>query len=166
MALNPRGLVIAAEAYTLNRELIDNRLDELDQIVAVRMAQGADIPAHEYLKMEREWHALRANAMTQLADVDALICPTVMIPPKPVAEVGRNMETYSHHNLQCLRNTAIGNILNLSAVTVPCGFTAEGLPVGLMIYGKSFDEAMVLRIGHAFQRATDWHTRMPALDWM
>ena len=166
MALNPRGLVIAAEAYTLNRELIDNRLEELDQIVAIRMAQGADIPAHEYLKMEREWHGLRASAMTQLADVDALICPTVMIPPKPVAEVARNMETYSRHNLQCLRNTAIGNILNLCAVTVPCGFTAAGLPVGLMIYGKSFDEAMVLRIGHAFQRATDWHTRMPALDWM
>jgi len=165
IALNPRGLVIAAEAYTLNRELIDNRFDELDQIVAIRMAQGADIPAHEYLKMEREWHALRASAMTQLADVDALICPTVMIPPKPVAEVARNMETYSHRNLQCLRNTAIGNILNLCAVTVPCGFTAEGLPVGLMIYGKSFDEAMVLRIGNAFQRATDWHSQTPALDW-
>ena len=166
IALNPRGLVIAAEAYTLNRELIDNRLDELDQIVALRMAKGAEIPAHEYLKMEREWHVLRASAMTQLVDVDALLCPTVMIPSTPVAEVTKDMEKYSQRNLQCLRNTAIGNILNLCAVTVPCGFTAAGLPVGLMIYGKAFDEAMVLRIGTAFQRATDWHTRMPALDWI
>ena len=166
ISLNPRGLVIAAEAYILNRELIDNRIDELDQIVALRMAQGADIPAHEYLKMEREWHGLRASAMTQLADVDALICPTVMIPSTPVAEAMQDMETYFRRNLQCLRNTAIGNILDLCAVTVPCGFTADGLPVGLMIYGKSFDEATVLRIGTAFQRATDWHTRMPVLDWM
>jgi aspartyl-tRNA(Asn)/glutamyl-tRNA(Gln) amidotransferase subunit A len=166
MDLNPGGLVIAAEAYMLNRELLDNRFDELDPVVAIRMAKGADVPAHEYLKRERNWHGLRASAMTQLADVDALLCPTVMIPPTPVAEVTQNMEAYSRRNLQCLRNTAIGNILNLCAVTVPCGFTSSGLPVGLMIYGKSFDEAMVLRIGHAFQRATDWNTRMPALDWV
>jgi aspartyl-tRNA(Asn)/glutamyl-tRNA(Gln) amidotransferase subunit A len=166
MALNPRGLVIAAEAYTLNRELIDNRIEELDQIVALRMAKGAEIPAHEYLRMERDWHALRASAMTQFADVDALLCPTVMIASTPVADAMQDMDAYTRRNLQCLRNTAIGNVLNLCAVTVPCGFTAAGLPVGLMIYARSFDEAMVLRIGHAYQRATDWHTRMPTLDWM
>lgn len=166
MELNPKGLVIAAEAYTLNRELLDTRFDELDPIVACRMIKGADIPAHEYLKVEREWHVLRASAMEQLADVDALLCPTVMIPPTPVAEVAKDMEKYSRRNVQCLRNTAIGNILNLCAVTVPCGFTAAGLPVGLMIYGKSFDEAMVLRVGNAFQKASDWHSRIPALDWV
>lgn len=164
--LNPRGLVIAAEAYTLNRELLDNHFDELDPVVAFRMIKGAEIPAHEYLRLQLEIRDLRASAMKQLADVDALLCPTVMIPPTPVAEVTQDMERYGQRNLQCLRNTSIGNILNLSAVTVPCGFTKAGLPVGLMIYGKSFDEAMVLRIGHAFQRATDWHARTPALDWV
>jgi len=164
--LNPGGLVIAAEAYTLNRDLLDSRFDELDPVVAHRMIKGAQTPAHEYLRVELEWRALRASAMRQLADVDALLCPTVMIPATPVAEVAQDMSRYSERNLQCLRNTAIGNILNLCAVTVPCGFTRAGLPVGLMIYGKSFDEATVLRIGHAFQQATDWHLRNPALDWV
>ena len=166
MELNPKGLVIAAEAYTLNRELLDTRFDELDPVVAFRMIKGAEIPAHEYLKVEREWHVLRASAIDQLADVDAMLCPTVMIPPTPVAEVTQDMEKYSQRNLQCLRNTAIGNVLNLCAVTVPCGLTEAGLPVGLMIYGKSFDEAMVLRIGNAVQMASDWHSRTPALDWL
>lgn len=166
MELNPGGLIIAAEGYTLNRELIDNHFDELDPVVAFRMVKGAEIPAHEYLKTERKWHALRASTMTRLADVDALLCPTVMIASTPVAEVTQDMKKYGQRNLQCLRNTAIGNILNLCAVTVPCGFTAAGLPVGLMIYGKSFDESMVLRIGNAFQHASDWHSRTPALDWM
>jgi Asp-tRNA(Asn)/Glu-tRNA(Gln) amidotransferase A subunit family amidase len=101
-----------------------------------------------------------------LADVDALLCPTVMIPAQPVTGVAEDIERYSRTNLQCLRNTAIGNILNLSAVTVPCGFTKAGLPVGLMIYGKSFGEETVLRVARAFQNATDWHTRHPSLDWI
>lgn len=164
--LNPRGLVISAEAYTLNRELLDKRFDELDPVVAHRMIKGADTPAHEYLRTALEWRALRADAMRQLADVDALLCPTVMIPAAPVAEVTQDMDRYSERNLQCLRNTSIGNTLNLCAVTVPCGFTRTGLPVGLMIYGKSFDEAKVLRIGHAYQQVTDWHARTPALDWV
>ncbi len=164
--LNPRGLVIAAEAYTLNRNLLDNRFNELDPVVAHRMIKGAEIPAHEYLRTELAWRALRASAMRELADVDALLCPTVMIPATPVAEAVGDMESYSKRNLQCLRNTAIGNILNLCAVTVPCGFTRAGLPVGLMIYGKSFDEATVLRAGHAFQTATEWHLRQPMLDWL
>ena len=104
--------------------------------------------------------------MTQLANIDALLCPTVMIPATPVAEVARDIDRYSKRNVQCLRNTSVGNILNLCAVTVPCGITSDGLPVGLMIYGKSFDEAMVLRIARAYQKATDWHMRHPKLDWI
>ncbi len=166
LELNPRGLVIAAEAYTLNRELLDNRFDELDPVVAHRMIKGAETPAHEYLRIEMQWQSLRVSTAKMLADIDALLCPTVMITAVPVAELVQNMECYSKRNLQCLRNTAIGNILNLCAVTVPCGFTKAGLPVGLMIYGKSFDEATVLRIAHAFQCVTDWHAKTPKLDWL
>ena len=109
---------------------------------------------------------MRASANARLADVDSVLCPTVMIPAQPVAGIAQDTEKYSAVNLQCLRNTAIGNILNLCAVTVPCGFTKQGLPVGLMIYGKSFDEELVLRIAHAFQGVTDWHKRKPDIDWV
>ena len=80
-------------------------------------------------------------------------------------EADRDEEIYSAVNLSCLRNTAIGNILDLCGLSVPCGFTDSGLPIGLMIYAKPFDEATVLRVGHAFQQATDWHRQTPDLGW-
>ena len=162
--LNPGGLVIAAEAYDVNRELVDTRFDELDPIVAFRVVKGRDIPAHEYIATVRAWEELRARTVESLDGIDGLLCPTVMIPPVPVADALATTDTYAERNLQALRNTSIGNILGLCGLSVPCGFTGRGLPVGLMIYGKPFDEARVLRIGHAFQQSTDWHRRHPTLD--
>ena len=164
LRLNPRGLVIAAEAYAVNGHLLESSFDDLDPVAALRVRKGRDVPAYEYLAMVRRWEELRAHTVAALADVDALLCPTVMIPPMPVADVMANTETYAVRNLQTLRNTAIGNILGLCGLSVPCGFTSRELPVGLMIYGKPFDEAGVLRIGHAWQQSTDWHRRRPALD--
>lgn len=161
--LNPRGLIIAAEAYTLNRRFLDEHFDELDPVVAHRMIKGRDVPAHEYLRTTLEWKRVRADAAHAMRDIDALLCPSTMVPALPIGEVDSSIETYADANMKCLRNSSIGNILDLCGLSVPCGFTDAGLPVGLMIYGKAFDEARVLRIGHAFQQATDWHTRTPPL---
>jgi aspartyl-tRNA(Asn)/glutamyl-tRNA(Gln) amidotransferase subunit A len=62
------------------------------------------------------------------------------------------------------RNSGIGNILNLCAVSLPCGFTAGGLPLSLQIYAKPFREDMALRVAYAYEKATDWHKRRPDLD--
>jgi aspartyl-tRNA(Asn)/glutamyl-tRNA(Gln) amidotransferase subunit A len=75
------------------------------------------------------------------------------------------MAVYSRKNVMYLRNTAIGNILDLCGLSVPCGLTGDGLPIGLMIYGRPFNEDMVLRIGHAYQQASEWHSQHPSLKW-
>ena len=159
--LNPRGLVIAAEAYSVNRHFLEAHFDELDPVVAHRMIKGGEISAADYIATTRAWRRLRAQAMEQMRDVDALLCPTTMIAARPVAAVDAGIESYAEANLACLRNTAIGNILGLCAVSVPCGRTADGLPIGLMIYTHPFREDVALRVGHAFQRATDWHLQTP-----
>ncbi len=64
------------------------------------------------------------------------------------------------------RNTNFGNLLGLCAVSLPCGFTVEGLPIGLMIYAKPFREEMALRVAQAYEQATDWHRRRPDLTWI
>ena len=166
LRLNPRGLVIAAEAYDVNRHLVDGHFDDLDPIVAFRIVKGRDIPAHEYLATVRAWETLRAETVAALDGIDGLLCPTVMVPPVPVENTLTSTDTYAERNLQALRNTSIGNILGLCGLSVPCGLTSRGLPIGLMIYGKPFDEAAVLRIGHAYQQSTDWHRHHPALDWI
>ena len=76
------------------------------------------------------------------------------------------MEMYTEHNLQYLRNTAIDHVLNLCGLSVPCGFTSQGLLISLTIYDKPFQEDLILRIGYTFEQATDWHRRTPDLSWV
>jgi aspartyl-tRNA(Asn)/glutamyl-tRNA(Gln) amidotransferase subunit A len=164
--LNSKGLIIAAEAYTLNQKWLEEHFDRLDPIVAHRMIKGKDVEAVEYLQNNIAWKNLRTNAIKSLRNVDALLVPTTAIPALPTAEVDADMDIYSKRNLSYLRNTAIGNVLNMCGLSVPCGFTKLGLPIGLMIYAKPFEENIVLRAGYAFQEVTDWHRRMPDLSWV
>lgn len=165
LALNRGGLVIAGEAYSLNRRLIDEHLDELDPVVAFRMAKGRDVSASAYLETVCSWNALRSRALERFREVDIVLCPATMIPARPLADAQAGIEQYSALNLAYLRNTAIGNILNLCGLSVPCGFTSAGLPIGLMLYARPFGEQLLLAAGAAWQQATDFHTRHPALDW-
>lgn len=166
LALNPRGLVIAAEAYTIHRDRLAQHADAFDPIVGQRMIQGKDIPAHEYLSTSQAWTELRASVRRTLQDIDALLVPTTMLPSLPVDQVDADMRTYSQRNIQYLRNTAIGNILDLCGLSIPCGFTHNGLPIGLMIYAKPFHEALLLRIGYAYEQATLAHRKAPDLSWI
>jgi aspartyl-tRNA(Asn)/glutamyl-tRNA(Gln) amidotransferase subunit A len=165
MAEQRRALMVAAEALTVNGHLLDKHLDALDPIVTSRMGMGRTFPATDYVAVLRQWAALRRRVLRTLADVDALIVPATMIPARPVSVIDATPESYSEHNGKYLRNTALGNTLNLCAVNLPCGFSAEGLPIGLMIYAKPFDEAMALRVAWAYEQATDWKTRRPDLTW-
>ena len=164
--LNAKGLIIAAEAYMLNKKWLEDHFNRLDPIVAHRMIKGKAVETGEYLQSNLAWRNLRAKAINTLMDVDAVIVPTTAIPALPTAEVDADIETYSERNLSYLRNTAIGNVLNMCGLSLPCGFTKQGLPIGLMIYAKPFQENVVLRAGYAFQQATDWHQRRPDLAWV
>jgi len=163
--LNPGAVIIASEGYTLNKKWLEEHFDQLDPVVAHRMIKGKEISAGQYLNTYYRAMQLRAKAGNTLADIDALLVPTTPDPAKPLAEIDTTMENYLAHNIRYLRNTSIGNILNFCGVSLPCGFSASGMPIGLLVYGKPFQEDVVLRIGHAFQQATDWHRCKPDLSW-
>lgn len=162
---NPRGLVVAAEAYSLHQERLESHFEQYDPVVSYRMSTGKHVSAADYLSLLRSWTPLRAKVLETLRQVDAVLVPTTMIPPLPIAEIDASKEAYSARNMQYLRNTIIGNVLNLCGLSVPCGVTSQGLPIGLMIYGKPCHEDMVLRVGYAFEQATEWHRRVPDLAW-
>jgi len=164
--LNPGGVIIASEGYTLNKKWLEAHFDELDPVVAQRMIKGRDITADQYLQTNFLARKLRANAGNTLKEVDALLVPATPVPARPVAEVDNDLENYLAQNIRYLRNTSIGNLLNFCGLTVPCGFTKSGLPIGLLIYGKPFREDVVLRAGYAYQQATDWYRRTPDLSWI
>ena len=58
--------------------------------------------------------------------------------------------------------TVSANLVGLPGISVPCGFSSDGLPIGFQLMGRMFDEATLLRVADAYERATDWHTRMPS----
>ncbi|PYM65632.1 MAG: amidase [Candidatus Rokuibacteriota bacterium] len=160
-----RPLLIAAEACAVNARFLDMHLDALDPVIGPRMITGRTLSAPDYFALLRRYAALRDRVQWTLGDVDALIVPTAMIPARPLATIDGSFERYLEHNLKYHRNAGVGNILNLCAVSVPCGFTAEGLPVGLMIYAKPFQEDVALRVAYAYEQATEWHARRPGLAW-
>ena len=166
LELNPGGVFIASEGYTINEKWLEENFDQLDPVVGQRMIKGKEIPAAKYLGNMLAAKRLRAKVYNILKDIDALLVPTTCVPALPVAEVDTDIDTYLNYNAMYLRNTNIGNTLNLCGLNVPCGFTKEGLPIGLLIYGKPFQEEVVLNIGYAFQQSTDWHRNSPDLSWL
>jgi aspartyl-tRNA(Asn)/glutamyl-tRNA(Gln) amidotransferase subunit A len=161
-----RPLLIAAEGCAVNRELLDQHLDQLDPVIGPRMLTGRTLSAPDYVALLQRYAQLRGEVRWTLRDVDALIVPTTMTPARPLDAIDTSFEVYLEYNMKVHRNTGIGNILNLCAVSVPCGFTSAGLPIGLMIYAKPFAEDMALRVAYAYEQATDWHTRHPNLAWI
>lgn len=164
--LNKRGLIIAYEAYHANKKLLDDHFDQLDPVVSNRMIKGKAITRKDYQDTLKAWRLLRKKTEKRLQNLDAVLVPTTAIPARPVAEIDRDIPTYGEKNILYLRNTSVGNTLNLCGLQVPCGQTRAGLPVGLLIYGKSFQEDLVLRLGHAYQQQTPWHMRTPDLAWI
>jgi len=156
------SIVITAEAAALHRDQLRDRPEEFDQRVRLRLEAGSFIPAPTYLKAQQ----VRALFGKRLAKVyerfDLLAMPTtVMAAPQhdvpTVTVAGHEVNTRD----TAIRHTRIFNQNGLPAISAPCGFSSLGLPIGLMLVGKAFADPLVLRATHAYQQATDWHTRRP-----
>ena len=147
------GRIIGAEAYFLVGDLVDDPALPIDDAVRPRISFGRDISARDYLAALAERDALKAAFLRALADVDALLTPTTLTAAIPVAAVDQST-TPAHF-------TRFVNLLEMCALAIPDGFTADGLPLSLQIVCHPRDEATALRIGWAYQEATDWHERHP-----
>jgi aspartyl-tRNA(Asn)/glutamyl-tRNA(Gln) amidotransferase subunit A len=155
-------LVLAVEAAAFHKRWMIERPQDYGPQVLMRLQNGLAVPAISYLETMR-WRgpALSAHAAAT-AGVDAVIAPVSPIPAPTIAEsdVGNSPEADAVLP-RLTRFTRPVNYLGLPALSIPSGFTKSGLPVGLQLIGRSFDEATLLRIGAAFQRVTDFHARVP-----
>lgn len=156
-----RAWTVAAEACVVNRRFLEQSFEALDPVVAERMRRGFELSAVELLESYEAWRRLRASFEQRTAGVDAFVMPSTMLAARPVAEVDATPESYARFNAEYLRNTSIGNRLEWCGLSVPCGLTPDGLPIGLMIQAPSMHEHVAIRVGHAYQQATDWHRRRP-----
>ena len=142
----------AVESYFFHRSELERDVSQFDPVVSERMLGGRDVSAVDYLEQRRKLEDIRYAAMTALESVDFLITPTTPFPAPPLSEVD-NDENYHKINGMCLRNTSAVNLLGLCAISVPCGLTRGGLPIGLQLIGKPYDEKRLLRIAYAYEQS-------------
>jgi aspartyl-tRNA(Asn)/glutamyl-tRNA(Gln) amidotransferase subunit A len=154
--------IVGAEALAYHEEWMKTRPDDYGTDVRDRLRQGVFVSATEYLKAQRARQLIRNEVDARLAGLDVLVAPTTPIVATPVGQSEVEVEGARYEvRPSLIRFTRVFNLSGHPVCAVPCGFTATGLPIGMQMVGRPFDEATVLRVADAYQRVTDWHTRRP-----
>jgi aspartyl-tRNA(Asn)/glutamyl-tRNA(Gln) amidotransferase subunit A len=141
------------------------RAEEYGDEVRQRIGSGKEVPAVRYLAGFDVRKLLLAEFEAAFQNVDAIVAPTVPLPAPPIGA-----ETAQIDGEQIgLRPALVGscrpaNLTGLPAISVPCGFTRDGLPVGLQLIGRAFDETTLLRIAFSYEQANDWRARHPHVE--
>jgi aspartyl-tRNA(Asn)/glutamyl-tRNA(Gln) amidotransferase subunit A len=149
----------AAESYAYHAENVVKAPELYQAETLRRIRSGEAITAAQYIKSRRELDAARRSIAQIFADVDVLVCPTMPMPAPAIADLKADLGALRPAELKLLRNTRPFNVWGLPAISVPCGFTHNGLPIGLQIAGPHWREDLVLRLAHAYEQATAWHKR-------
>jgi len=160
----PYGVVFTAESSAYHKDYVEKSPQLYQPATLKRLRVGAEVTAATYIKSRREMEQLRRLISQMFGNVDALITPTVRIPPFSISDLQVDLDTVRARELAMLHNTRVLNLTGLPTISVPCGFTSKGLPIGMQITGRAGDEATVLRLAHAYEQATDWHKREPVLS--
>jgi aspartyl-tRNA(Asn)/glutamyl-tRNA(Gln) amidotransferase subunit A len=154
--------VLTTEAAAFHKRWMIERPGDYGAQVFMRLQNGLAVSGVSYLEAMRWRGPALAAHNAAVAGVDAMIMPVAPVAAPTIAESDVGNSPDAEAVIQRLtRFTRPINYLGLPSLSIPTGFTQDGLPVGMQVVGRSFDEAMILRIGAAFQRATDFHERVP-----
>jgi Asp-tRNA(Asn)/Glu-tRNA(Gln) amidotransferase A subunit family amidase len=149
----------AAETYAYHAEDVAKHPELYQAETLRRIRTGEKITAAEYMRKRRELEVARRDIRDVFGGVDLLVTPTTPLPAPAIAELRANAEALRPAEVKLLRNTRPFNVWGLPAISVPCGFTQGGLPIGLQIAGPHWREDLVLRLAFAYEQATAWHKR-------
>ncbi len=157
-----QATVLPAEAAAYHLPWMQHRPHDYAPAIFERLLQGVAVRAVDLVNAQRVRQRTQDAVREFMRSFDVLVTPTV---PYTAARLGQSRVDLGGVEIEAsaarTRNLFPFNALGMPAMNVPCGFDSRGLPVGVQIVGRAFDEATVLRVGHAFQRATDWHLRCP-----
>ncbi len=151
------GYITAAEAFSFHRDTVDDAALPFGPHVRKRIQGGRSISAADYILALEDHRRACQSWIEWMSNVDALLCPTLPFPACTLEEVDEGATPLAAF-------TRPGNYLGTCGLSLPAGFSADGLPIGMQWMSKPFDEATLIRIGIAFQRATDWHRQRPNLS--
>jgi len=152
------ALMTQADGAAFHRERLQEHPDWFGADVRQRLEMGAAFTSTEYILARRTQTETKRRLELLFDEYDVLLLPTT-----PITAPLLDGENAVERARQLTRFTAPFNLAGVPALSVPCGFTKEGLPIGLQIISRAWNEAGVLRAGYAFQQATEWHTKKPEI---
>ena len=153
--------ILSVEWSNLHRKLFEENFEELDHNNKIRFLTGSIIPAQFYYKAQKIRAALRQQILDALEKVDVLVLPSGPVTAPPV-ESSPGIQSKEHALTGLAGRISFTGPFNLAgtpALSVPCGFSSSGMPMGLQIVGRPFAEGTVLKVAHAYEQNTDWHNR-------
>ena len=156
--------IVATEALAYHAEWMRTRSADYQPDVRDRLKMGALVSGVQYVRAQQVRQLVRREVDAALARRDVLLAPATPIPAPVLGEKQTQLgDGLSDVRSALIRFTRPFNFSGHPACSVPCGFSAAGLPLGMQLVGRPFDEATVLRAADAYQRLTDWHARRPVL---
>jgi aspartyl-tRNA(Asn)/glutamyl-tRNA(Gln) amidotransferase subunit A len=153
----------SAESYAVHAEFISKNPELYQPETLRRIQNGANISSEQIARGRRELEHQREAFAAFFTSVDFLITPTVPIPAPLVSKLQNDPEQLRPTELILLRNTRPFNVGGGPAISIPCGLTQSGRPIGLQIAGPHHAEAAVLQLAHAYEQRTEWHNRKPPI---
>ncbi len=153
--------LLTAEGASYVEHILRERPHLIGESVRRRMAAGLEVSATAYIRMlaARAHIERRFEGALVEASLDGYLAPTSPQPAEPIAtDPNNDFEPPSK-----FRNTTVFDLTRQPSISLPAGFDGDGMPIGLMVTGARWDDARVLRIGHAFQQATQFHLQRPPL---
>ncbi len=160
------AVVAEASRYHESQGYFPARAEEYGQDVRGHLERGHKLLAVDYLRAIEARREVEQDFAAALEQVDAIVAPTSPITAPPIGETEVRVEGQRETAVRAelLRMTRPANLTGNPAISIPCGFTPQGLPVGLQLIGPRWGEARLLSIALAYEQATDWHRRHPPLS--
>ena len=146
-------------------ERLKSRIGEYDHNTRVRLLTAILTPAQALQKAQKVRTLIREAVLDALEEVDVIVLPTSPTgAPLLPTEAGIKSHEDARSRISGVRNfTGAFNVANLPALSIPCGFTEDNLPLSLQLVGRPMSDGLLMRVAHAYQQATDWHQRRPPL---
>ena len=158
------GTILLTEAAEIHLDNLRERADDFGVDVRGRLEEGAMTPAVSYIAAQRGRAEFNRKIAEAMKTYDILLAPTTAIGAPRIGDSVVDVGGVSEAKLAIMpRLTRPHNICGIPTVSVPCGFTSEGLPIGMQLAVRAFEDAVALQVAYAYEQATEWHTRRPAI---
>ena len=159
-----RAAVRIAEAYAYHADYIAKTPGLYQPETLARLGPGTDVGTAAYIRARQQLDLTRRTVGQVFATVDVIVTPTSPIVPPLIADFDRDRNGSADFLARNIRNTSPFNVYGWPTISIPCGFTSSGLPIGVQLSAAAGRDALVLQVAHAYEQATEWHRRRPDID--